>query len=334
MTRTFSVRRRTSEPQDDHRAGEDGRAHPPRGRAQRRGRDAHERQDGRTDRGRVEDVTAAPREHVLRQRCHRPGERDPGERRRDRAWGAARTAGCAAVISDDSSRHGSCMTAWEAASTPTHTAESTAGVARSSSGVGATSWKKETAKATSASARQREQHQPVHRDAAEHREDAVPQRGEGSDHTNNSAVLPGDHSTRPSVVIRTHSHAPLVGQLRPAVEEQGGRDRVRAHRRLRDRPRRGDRAHRLAGARIEHVVQAVAPRAPVRRRRAERGIRHLDDADRAAGVVRMLQRDALRGAAHREVAARVDDERHRRCGAEDLRAPGRRAGPCRARRRR
>ncbi len=55
------------------------------------------------------------------------------------------------MISDDSSRQGSFRTAWAAASTPTHTAESRASVTTSSSGVGATSWKNDTAKAMSAS---------------------------------------------------------------------------------------------------------------------------------------------------------------------------------------
>ena len=118
----------------------------------------------------------------------------------------------------------------------------------------------------------------------------------------------GDHSTRPSVVIRTHSTPHSWARLGPAVEEQRGRDRIGAHRGRCDRPRRGDRAHRHPGARVEHVVQAVAPRAPVRRRRAERGIRHLPHADRAAWVERMLEPDALRRPAHREIAARVDDD--------------------------
>ena len=56
------------------------------------------------------------------------------------------------MISEDSIRHGSFMTDWAAASTPTHTTERTMRVTTSSSGVGATSWKNETAKATTASA--------------------------------------------------------------------------------------------------------------------------------------------------------------------------------------
>ena len=213
------------------------------------------------------------------------------------------------MISEDSSRHGRRRTAWAAASTAdAHRGQHARAWRGARSGVGATSSKNESSEGDERQAGEREQHQAVHRDAAEHREDAVPDRGEGSDHTNNSAVLRGDHSTRPSVVIRTHctphswassgppskNRAVAIASARIAV---GG-----------DRPGRRDRAHRLSGARIEHVVQALAPRAAVRRRGAERGIRHLDDADRAPRVVRMLQRDALRGAAHREVAARVDDD--------------------------
>ena len=170
--------------------------------------------------------------------------------------------------------------------------------------------------------RQREQHQAVHRDAAEHREDAVPRRGEGSDHTNNSAVLPGDHSTRPSVVIRTHCTPHSCGELRPAVEEQRRRDRVRPHRGRCDRPRRRDRAHRLAGARIEHVVQPVAPRAAVRRRGAERGIRHLDDRrSRAARRTGAPVRCAAERRAPRDRRSRRRRRRRRSHERDDLEHP-------------
>ena len=240
-----------------------------------------------------------------------------------------------AVISEDSIRHGSFRTAGRRHPLPrtrrTRTDEGDDELERSGGDQLEERDGEARRRASAASARQR---QPVHRDTAEHREDAVPQRSEGSDHVNNSAVLPGDHSTRPSVVIRTHSTPHSWASSRSAVEEQRGRDRVRAHRGRRDRPRRGDRAHRLPGARIEHVVQAVPPGAAVRRRGAERGIRHLDDADRATRVVRMLQPDALCRTAHREIAARVDDDVADRDGGDERSAPGRRAAPCRAHRHR
>ena len=91
-------------------------------------------------------------------------------------------------------------------------ASSTASVTTSSSGVGATRPEERGSERDDGEAGEGEHHEAVHRQPAEQVEAACRGGGERAGHPNNSAVLPGDHSTRPSVVIRTHSHAPRVGE--------------------------------------------------------------------------------------------------------------------------
>jgi hypothetical protein len=65
-------------------------------------------------------------------------------------------------------------------------------------------------------------------------------------------------------------------------------------------------------------MQPIAPRSPVRRRRAERGIRHFDHPDRATRIERVLESDPLRTTADRQIPTGVDDDIARSVRDDDV----------------
>ena len=154
-----------------------------------------------------------------------------------------------------------------------------------------------------------QQHQPIHRQAPQFRVNKGPDSRQPPDHVNNSAVVEGDHSSRPSWVIRTQVHSPVVRELCPAGEEQRGGRRIGMHGVRGERPGRDDLSHGPAGPGVEHVVQTLAPGAPVDRRGAQRGVGHIPDSYRPPRVAGIFQPDADRSTTHRQVATGVHHDR-------------------------